>query len=144
MKKRSVGRPTDYNPKYCQGIIDYMKDGKFKIQYAVEIGVCESTIYEWAKKHDEFSKSIRIAEECCKAWWINHGVDMLDEESSKHDSRIYSMFMNNMHGWGDKQKIELTGKDGGDLNLKLSPETVKELNAKARAENKRSTGRTGD
>ena len=144
MKKRAVGRPTDYKPEYCDQVIDFGKKGKFHFEFANHIDKHVDTLYEWSKKHDEFSESLNKAKQACEEYWLNTGRALIASPPKNHDSKPWWYIMNNLHGWGDKQKIELTGKGGEALTVQLSAETIKELNAKARSENKRSTGRSGD
>lgn len=80
------GRPTDYKPKFCQQIIDffdiepsykkkiittgkndYYKEEEIEVanpiphitDFAKKIGVNSSSIYAWAKKHEEFSNALK-------------------------------------------------------------------------------------
>jgi hypothetical protein len=144
MPKRAVGRPTDYKPEYCQGVIEFGRKGKFHFEFANSIGKHVSVIYAWGTKHEEFQDALKEAKQLCEEYWLNTGRALIASSPKSHDSKPWWYIMNNLHGWGDKQKIELTGKDGEALTVQLSAETIKELNEKARSENKRSTGRSSD
>lgn len=50
-----IGRPTKYDPKYCEQLITYMALPASFESFAGEIGVDRDTLYEWRKKHKEFS-----------------------------------------------------------------------------------------
>lgn len=49
------GRPTKYDPKYCDQLIAYMALPASFESFAGEIGVDRDTLYEWRKKHKDFS-----------------------------------------------------------------------------------------
>ena len=116
------GRPSDYKPEYCQRIIDFMSKGNFKFQFASEIDVHIDTLYAWVEKHEEFSEAVRLAELKCYDWWVTRGIVMQNEPSNAHDSKVWNVIMNNLHGWGESKKIELTGKDGGPVDVKSEVE----------------------
>ena len=59
-KKPSVGgRPTDYDPKYCQQAKKLCLLGYTDAQLADFFEVAESTINLWKKEHLEFSESVK-------------------------------------------------------------------------------------
>ena len=57
-KPAPVGRPSKYDPKYCEGIEDFMRKGFSATAYAGYIGVCRDTISEWCNVYPEFSASM--------------------------------------------------------------------------------------
>lgn len=65
------GRPTDYDPSYCQIAIDYMKDGKHAIQLAAHLGVSKATLYNWANEHAEFLDALNSARTASTAAWLD-------------------------------------------------------------------------
>ena len=54
----SGGRPSKYDPSYCEVIEKEMEKGHSVTACAAVIGVTKSTIYEWKKVHPEFSDAI--------------------------------------------------------------------------------------
>lgn len=59
--KNPVGRPSKYDPKYCDQLINYMKSGLSFESFAGEINVHKETLYEWAKAHKDFSDALKLA-----------------------------------------------------------------------------------
>lgn len=55
------GRPTLYDPKYCDDIIDFCAKGGFIEEYAHKIGVHVDSFVEWRKVHPEFSSAFKKA-----------------------------------------------------------------------------------
>lgn len=50
----AFGRPTKYDPKYCEYLQEHMVSGKSFESFAGTIDVCRETLYEWCKKHPDF------------------------------------------------------------------------------------------
>lgn len=98
-----MGRPTDYDPKYVDEIIDYFsvqplkrklvaeyegKDGKpipiysdpeptsfpSLAGFAAKIGVHRDTLHEWQKKHKEFDEAVKLAKEYQEHWLLENGL----------------------------------------------------------------------
>lgn len=102
-----IGRPTKYDPKYCQEIIEYFsiepnyekqypKMGKFgpTIEYktvankmpalhrfAHSIGVCHDTLLEWVKIYPDFSVALKKAKELQKWFLIENGLNKIYDAS---------------------------------------------------------------
>jgi hypothetical protein len=64
-----LGRPTKYQPAYCEAVIAHCKDGASLTSFAADIGVARSTINEWIANHPEFSEAAARAKAVCAAWW---------------------------------------------------------------------------
>lgn len=122
-----VGRPTKYDEKYCKQLIAMFdidatrevyetytyKDGTTKevsrlepaelptiTDFAKKIGVNKDTLYEWAKKHKEFSDSLKKAKEMQENIWQKNSLMGLYNST-------FAIFMGkNCYGWKDRQEIE--------------------------------------
>jgi hypothetical protein len=64
-----VARPTKYDPKYCDEVVEHCAQGASLTSFAASIDVCRDTITEWVSKHDEFSLAVKKAKAKCAAWW---------------------------------------------------------------------------
>lgn len=64
-----TGRPSKYDPAYCEDVIDHLAEGASLTSFAAEIGVARSTINEWIGEHSEFSEACARAKAKCAAWW---------------------------------------------------------------------------
>lgn len=126
-KEPKVGRPSDYDQKYCQMIIDYFsvepyrevekevvtKSGDVvKIHedqandvptlagFAITIGKHRDTLNEWAKEHHEFSVAIKRAKSLQENFLVVTGNRSLINTA-------FGIFtMKNVSGWRDKQPGE--------------------------------------
>ena len=142
--KRAVGRPTDYKPEYCQGVIEFGRKGKFHFEFANSISKHVSVIYAWGTKHEEFQEALKEAKQLCEDYWLNTGRALIASSPKSHDSKPWWYIMNNLHGWGEKTKVEVSGENGGPVMVQLSREAIKQANEIARAKNKRDVGRASD
>lgn len=64
-----MARPTDYDPAYCEDVIELGKAGKSKAQMASHFDVSRQTIDNWADANPEFLEALTRAMAHCQAWW---------------------------------------------------------------------------
>lgn len=64
-----AGRPTKYDPAYCDRVITLGSQGMSDVEIAVELGVARSNLHSWAQAHPEFSASLTLARQASQAWW---------------------------------------------------------------------------
>lgn len=70
----AAGRPSDYDPAFCERVIDLGKQGKSKAQMAAHFDVSRQTIDNWAQAHPEFLEALNRAMAHCQAWWEDKGM----------------------------------------------------------------------
>jgi hypothetical protein len=63
------GRPTIFSDEYCQQIINLMSQGRSLDGCAVLIGVHPDTLYEWQRRHPEFSEAVRAGRAAATTFW---------------------------------------------------------------------------
>ncbi len=107
--KKVWGRPTKYEPKYCQMAIDYMSQGKSLVGFAASINVVTSTIYEWEKNYPEFSEAIKVARQKCQEWWENAGQTglFMGKEEGSFSQSAWIFNMKARFGYRDKVEHEV-------------------------------------
>jgi hypothetical protein len=125
-----TGRPTDYDPKYCEELIKFFdiephfetpvlttyKDGTTKEEikfipadlptlagFARHIKVSRDTINEWTRKHDEFSDAIKYAKDLQEHILITNGLKGL------YAQPFAIMATKNIMAWRDKQEMTTDG-----------------------------------
>lgn len=64
-----MGRPSKYDPAYCEDILTFCDDGSSISSFAAHLGVSRSTITEWTSEHDEFSAAVKAAKAKVAAWY---------------------------------------------------------------------------
>lgn len=116
-----AGRPTDYDPKYCDLVIELASQGKSKAQMAATIGVTRKTMWTWAQQYPEFLNAFELAEELCQQWWENIGqtylVNTKDGDSLNTGLWARSMAARFPKDYTDRTKHEVTGKDEGPIQV---------------------------
>lgn len=141
-KKLPVGRPTKYDPIYCEQLIEHMSQGLSIITFAAEIGVCEDTLYEWMKKHQNFSVSKKIGEALSHRWWMQVGMTGMLGKIKNFNPAIWIFTMKNRFKWKDKEEITIDGNI--DSDIKLYPSMTKEEALKLLNKLKDKTGGSKD
>lgn len=72
-----AGRPTTYDPAYCEKVMELGEQGKSPVQIAVALKVPRTTMLSWASEHPEFSTALTRAKELEQDWWENAGQNGL-------------------------------------------------------------------
>jgi hypothetical protein len=109
------GRPTLYDPAYCERVIEMGKQGKSLVQIAVSLGVVRQTVRNWGDEHPEFLAALTRAREESQAWWEGMGQEglvMQGFNASLWGKNVSCRFPDD---WTDKTKQELSGPDGGPI-----------------------------
>ncbi|MCR5876944.1 DNA-packaging protein [Phenylobacterium sp. J367] len=115
-----VGRPTKYDPSYCEGVKEFMGQGYSLTAYAGEIGVARSSINEWMAAHPDFSEAVKVGQ-AKRTAILERGL--LDGDSGpKVTARIFALKNAAPEEW--KDKIAHVGGDDADAPIK-SELTVK-------------------
>jgi len=119
-----AGRPTSYDPSYCDKVIEWGRLGKSKAWMAAELGVVRMTIDNWADANPEFLDAFNLAMEFSQRWWEDAGQQgMLDNNIS---APIWSRSMAARFpaDWREVKGTELTGKDGAPIQTTQRIERV--------------------
>jgi hypothetical protein len=59
--RKGRGRPSDYDPAFCDQMIKFAERGLGVTAFAGSIGAARSTIHLWATRHAEFRAAMEIA-----------------------------------------------------------------------------------
>ena len=126
--REGEGRPSKYDPKYCQEIVDYFdidhyeekvtavvtgkgdytKEEKKEIAnslrfitgFARKINVSINTLHEWAKVHQQFQEAFTRAKQLQEEMIVDNATKGL------YNPHFTVFAMKNMCGWRDKTDIE--------------------------------------
>jgi hypothetical protein len=125
------GRPTKYDPEYCNQIVEYFNKPPFHIEYkreyynngelkseypiqmaneyptfqrfAFSIGVNVDTLHEWKTQYPEFSEAYTRAKELQESIWSVNALQNL------YNSQFAQFIGKNCFGYKDKQEVDLSG-----------------------------------
>ena len=118
-EKRNVGRPSLYDPKYCEEVITLGKLGKSVEQIASILDVSLRTMYSWRDAHEEFLHALEDAKTYEQAWWEEQAAAYMVEnkESDRLNATLWSRSMAARFPkkYRESVKQEITGADGAPL-----------------------------
>lgn len=113
--KRLVGRPSDYDPAYCERVIELGAQGKSKAYMAAQIGVNRQTLENWAAQHEEFLGALTHALLLSQVWWEDAGQNGMAADKFNGQVWSRSMAARFPEDWRETARRELTGADGAPL-----------------------------
>jgi hypothetical protein len=112
-----MARPTDYDPAYCGQVIEYGKQGKSVAWMAAEIGVSKQTLHNWMAAHPEFMDAMDAAKAQAQRWWEDAGQSGMVTPGFSASVWSRSMAARFPDDWRESKGVELTGKDGGPVQV---------------------------
>jgi hypothetical protein len=128
-KLREMGRPTKYDPKYCEEIIEYFDKKLFKEAsfgknpelndfptieyYAAKIrGVTRQTLINWTKEHPDFLEAFNRAKDLQQALLLQGGI------SRAYDSGFSRFIMNSISDtYKEKTVVDVSDETKGLIKL---------------------------
>lgn len=105
--KQTAGRPTKYEPRFCDELIAFMGQGYSLTAFAGSIDVARSTINEWMGANPEFSEAARVGQ--AKRTMALEKTLIAGETGPKVASHIFALKNADPEGWKDKQEVEHSG-----------------------------------
>ena len=118
-EKRPVGRPSLYDPKYCEEVIALGRIGKSIEQIAANLNVSLRVLYDWRDKHPEFLHALEDCKTYEQAWWEEQAAAYMVEnkESDRLNATLWSRSMAARFPkkYRESVKQEITGADGAPL-----------------------------
>ena len=112
-----MGRPTDYDPAYCELAIEFLADGYSLAALAGEIGVARSTIYEWRANHEEFSDAVKRGQAKAILWWEKANRSLATTGEGNATAIVFGLKNRASDEWRDVKSTEISGPDGGPVKL---------------------------
>jgi len=115
--KRPVGRPTKYEPRFCDELEACMAEGYSITAFAGKIGVSRSTINEWMSANPEFSEAVSRAKGKRLLHWETAALKVAKEGGGPGTATVIVFGLKNMGDdeWRDKQEFEHSG--GAELSV---------------------------
>ena len=126
-----LGRPTKYDPKYCDLVIELGKQGKSRAQMFAETGVPYSTFQAWEHGQPEFQAAMKEARALALAYWEDLAHNHMQEAPGgvRLNTGLWSRSMAARFPveYRDNAKVELVGKDDGPIQVDHIHDFAKEL-----------------
>jgi hypothetical protein len=115
-----MARPSEYDPAYCDQVIEYGARGKSLTWMAAELGVCKQTVHNWMKQFPEFLDAMTRAQALAQQWWEDAGQNALLTPGFNSSVWSRSMAARFPDDWREKTSTELTGANGGPVQITAS------------------------
>lgn len=114
MEVKPRGRPTKYRPEMCEEVVVYMAQGMSLCEVAAKLGIRRETLWDWTRKNEDFSNSIKVGTDLSQAWWEDIARNNILQNTRNDGSPIVfntSLWFMNMKNrfkdeWKDKHEVE--------------------------------------
>lgn len=103
-----AGRPSLYDPAFCERVIELGKQGMSPHEMGLEMGFARSTLVKWTDEHPEFSAAFNEAQQFAQAWWEKQGRIQLENRDFNAGLWKQNMAPRFRADWTDKQVTENT------------------------------------
>lgn len=104
-----VGRPSKFQPSYCDQVIEHMTEGASLTSFAAEIGVSRATLNVWMEAHPEFLDAAHTGKAKCAAWWERVARANAKEGTGNATITVFGLKNMSPDDWRDKQEVEQSG-----------------------------------
>lgn len=104
-----AGRPSKYDPAYCEVAYNKLAEGFSVLGVAAEIGVNKTTLYEWADKHPAFSNALKAGQQAAAAWWEDRLREIAMGKDGNATAAIFGLKNRARDEWRDKTETEHSG-----------------------------------
>ena len=111
--KHPGGRPTKYDPKYCEEVLRMGAQGYSVVEMAAEIGVKRDTLEtNWPDKHPEFLEAFTQAMQLSQSWWEKQGRIALFADKFQNALWARSMAARFPKDWRESKNVDHSGQVG--------------------------------
>ena len=115
----TLGRPTLYDPAYCDKVVELGALGKSVEQISSVLGVSLRTMYTWRDAYPEFLHALDEAKAAEQTWWEDQAQAYMLEhkDGAKLNASIWSRSMAARFPkkYRESVKQEITGENGAPL-----------------------------
>jgi hypothetical protein len=113
--KPAVGRPTKYDPAYCEAVIEDAAKGFSLSAFCGGILVARDTLTGWREQHPEFDQACKVAK-LVRARFLETGIMDMSVPAPAMNARKFALVNCAEEDWREpKQILEHTGTDGGPI-----------------------------
>lgn len=111
-----AGRPSKYDPEYCDLARSFMGRGFSLTAFAGELGVNRDTVVEWQHAHPEFSVAVKDGQ-AGRTKCLEEGLLAEGQLGPQVTARIFALKNAAPDEWRDKH--EISGPDGGPIQVSV-------------------------
>jgi hypothetical protein len=118
-QKKPLGRPSLYDPSYCEKVIELGRLGKSFEQMSAQLNVSYRTLCNWRDEHEDFFHALEEAQALAQNWWEEIAQSYLVEhkDGEKLNTSLWSRSMAARFpkNYSDRVKQEISGPNGTPL-----------------------------
>ncbi|WP_341632082.1 hypothetical protein [Sphingomonas agri] len=105
------GRPSKYDPAYCEQMIGLCAEGKSLAYFAASIRVARRTLRNWAEQHADFAEAIEIAKACALACWEDRAATVGDGDGGPGAAAMVQFMLKNFgaEDFSDRREVTYSG-----------------------------------
>jgi hypothetical protein len=104
------GRPTKYQPEYCEEVLEAARGGYSLTAFAGMLEVDRGTLNEWMSVHPEFSKACKT-HGAVRTQALEHGL-LNTDIGARITARIFALKNAAPEEWQDRRQHEHSGPNG--------------------------------
>lgn len=119
-----MARPSEYNPDYCEQVIEWGEQGKSVTWMAASLDCSKQTLHNWAAANPEFLDALTRAKTRAQAYWEDMGQQGCLMQGFNGSVWAKSMAARFPEDWRENKGVELTGANGGAVQQALTIEFV--------------------
>lgn len=105
-----VGRPSKYDPSFCDVAREFMVEGYSVTALAGHLGVARSTVFKWAEENEEFSDALKSGQAAAALWWEKTLRQVAQTGEGNASAAIFGVKNRSSEEWKDKQEVQHVGE----------------------------------
>lgn len=108
----ATGRPTKYDPAFCDEVLPFMEQGYSTTALAGHLGVSRQTLYNWMDEHPAFFDAVKEGMAASAIWWENCLRQNAIKGEGNATSAIFGLKNRASEDWRDRKDVDHTSSDG--------------------------------
>lgn len=124
-KPNPVGRPSKYDPAFCQVAVEFLAEGYSVKALAGHLSVAYSTVKKWGDENPEFSAALKTGQAKAALWWEDTLRQVGRTGQGSAAAAIFGVKNRSQELWKDKQEMDHTSSDGSMTPKKVERVVVK-------------------
>ncbi len=121
----AAGRPTTYDPKYCQMLAEALNEGVSIKRFCRNTRIARSSFYEWIEKHKEFADTLHSGEYDRDACWEEIGINNLTNKDFNVPLYKFLTFLSTGICEKREQDVKVTATDDTVRAVRRTEENIK-------------------
>lgn len=115
-----MARPTDYDAKYCEAVVELGRLGKSRAYIAAKLGVARQTLHNWERAYPEFLDAMDHARDLAQMWWEEEGQVGMAKQGFNASIWSRSMAARFPDDWREVRATEHSGPGGKPIEHKVA------------------------